>query len=83
MIHMADAAIACQNIVLAAHALGIGSCMIASFTDTALRTILKLPDTVWPCIMVTLGYPDESPEPPDRLPISEIAFVDEYGKAWK
>jgi nitroreductase len=82
MLHVADAAIACQNIALAAHALGIGSCIIASFTDVALRTILNMPDSVSPYLMVTLGYPDESPEPPPRLPIAEIAFVDEYGKEW-
>lgn len=83
LLYMADAAIACQNIALAAHSLGIGSCIVYSFTATAVRPILELPDGVSPYLMVTLGYPDESPEPPTRLPINEIAFLDQYGEEWK
>lgn len=82
LMHMADAAIASQNIALAAHGLGIGSCIVVSFAEVALRTLLDLPDEVKPYILVTLGYPDETPEPPPRLAIEEIAFEDEYGRKW-
>ncbi len=82
MIHMADAAIAAENIVLAAHSMGIGSCIVVSFADIAIRTILNLPDQLSLNILVTLGYPDESPEPPPRKPITEIAFEDTYGNRW-
>jgi nitroreductase len=82
-VHIADAAIATENIALASHALGIGSCMVASFADLAVRELLEIPELVTPLLLITLGYPDESPEPPPRLPIDEIAFLDEYGKAWK
>ncbi len=82
LIYMADAAIAAENIALAAHSLGIGSCIVVSFADVALRPLLNLPDEISPSIILTLGYPDESPEPPPRLEINEIAFQDEYGKEW-
>jgi nitroreductase len=82
LLHMADAAIASQNIALAAHGLGIGSCIVVSFAEVALRALLDLPDKVTPYILVTLGYPDETPEPPPRLPIEAIAFYDEYGREW-
>lgn len=83
LLHMADAAIACQNICLAAESMGIGSCIVYSYNAKALKPILGLADDVPPYLMVTLGYPDESPEPPPRLPLNEIAFIDEYGKAWE
>ena len=82
MMRMADAAIAAENIVLAAHALGIGSCMVVSYADLAIRNILKIPEQISPKILITLGYPAESPEPPPRKPIAEITFEDKYGKEW-
>jgi nitroreductase len=82
LVYMADAAIAAQNMALAAHSLGIGSCIVVSFADVALRTLLNLPDQVSPYVILTLGYPDETPVPPPRLAIDEIAFMDEYGQEW-
>ena len=82
LVYMADAAIAAQNIALAGYSLGLGSCMVVSFADAALRTLLSLPDQVSPYLILTLGYPDESPEPPPRRAINEIAFMDEYGEEW-
>lgn len=80
---MADCAIAAQNICLAAYSLNIGSCIVTSFADIALREIINLPEKVEPHILVTLGFTTETPEPPVRRPISEIAFRDNYGEAWK
>ena len=82
LMYMADCAIAAENIVMAAYSMNIGSCIVVSFADVALREILNLPDNIEPYILVTLGYPAESPEPPPRLPISEITFKNEYGKEW-
>ena len=83
LMYMADCAIATQNICLAAYSLNIGSCVVVSFADRALREILDIPEDVQPRIIVTLGHPSEVPEPPERLPISEIAFRNDYGKEWK
>lgn len=81
-LNMADAAIAAQNICLAAHGLGIGSYIVLSFAAAALQPVLELPDQVPPYLLVCLGYADESPEPPPRRPIEEIAFLDQYGQEW-
>ena len=82
LMYMADCAIASQNIVLAAYSMNIGSCVVVSFADKALREILDIPEDVQPYLLVTLGYAAETPEPPARLPISEIAFRNDYGKEW-
>ncbi len=80
--YLADCAIAAQNIMLAAHALGLGSCLAISYARTALKEILDIPEQVEPELVVTLGYPAEDPAPPSRLPLSQIVFADEYGKEW-
>ncbi|MGB2911453.1 MAG: nitroreductase family protein [Anaerolineales bacterium] len=82
LLYMADCAIAAENIVLAAYSLGIGSCIVASFADVALRDLIELPESIKPYIIVTLGYPAEDPEPPPRLPIRDIVYKNEYGKEW-
>jgi nitroreductase len=82
LLYMADAAIAAQTMALAAHAVGLGSCIVVSFADVALRTVLDLPEDVSPYIVLTLGYPAETPEPPPRRAITEIAFAEQYGLAW-
>jgi nitroreductase len=81
-VYVADCAIAAQNIMLAAYEVGIGSCAVLSFAKVAMREILNLPANIEPMLMVTLGYPAEAPEPPPRLELSQIAFMDEYGKEW-
>ena len=80
--YLADCAVAAQNIMLAAHALGLGSCLALSYARSAVQEILDIPDQVEPELVVTLGYPAEDPSPPPRLPLSQIAFADTYGKGW-
>jgi nitroreductase len=80
--YLADCAIAAQNIQLAAHEMGIGSCLALSYAKVAVQEILNLPEDVAPLLIVALGYPAEDPEPPARLELSQIAFVDEYGREW-
>jgi len=68
--------------MLAAHALGLGSCVALSYARSAVQEILDIPDQVKPELVITLGYPAEDPVPPPRLPLSQIAFAGKYGKAW-
>ncbi len=80
--YLADCSIAAQNMMLAAHALGLGSCVILSYSPTAIQEILDLPESVRPMLVVTLGHPAEDPEPPARRPLDEIAYEGEYGREW-
>jgi len=71
-----------QNIALAAHELGLGSCLLASFSQAAVREILGIPRKTTPVIMVALGYPAEVPAPPPRRGLAELAYQDRYGERW-
>ena len=50
-----------QNLILAAHSLGVGSCLQASVTDYALeiKKILGIAESKKLVICISLGYPDE------------------------
>ena len=61
-----DAAMAAQNLLLAAYAEGLGTCTIASFTHRAVTRLLKLPEGVEPILLVSVGTPDETPKAPPR-----------------
>jgi nitroreductase len=81
-IDLLDAGFAAQNILLAAHSLGIGSCAIASFNGDAIKKILNAPDGWEPILLISLGYPDRIPKPPSRKPLSETVFINSYGNRW-
>ena len=73
-----DCAMAAQNIMLRAYDLGLGSCVIRSFNPDALREIVGAPDYIQPELIVTIGYPAETPGPPVRS--TDIIYTEEYGK---
>lgn len=57
-----DTGIFIQSIALAAHGLGLGTCMQASLSNypEAIRNFLNIPDTKQLMVGMSLGYPDES-----------------------
>ena len=67
-----DAAIAMQNMVLAAWALGIGSCWIGDFREEKVKELLKIPDKWKVVALVTLGYPTEQPKQRKKKPVEEL-----------
>jgi nitroreductase len=58
-----DATIAMQNMVIAAWALGIGSCWIGAWNEEKVKKLLKIPDRWKFVALLTLGFPAEKPKP--------------------
>jgi len=52
-----DTAIALEHLVLAATALGLGTCWIGSFNQEEIRKMLKLPEKLEVVALIALGYP--------------------------
>jgi len=75
-----DALLAAQNVCIAAEEKGLGICYLGTTTYTAdkIIEILKLPKGVVPVTTVVLGYPDETPELTDRLPLASILHKEIY-----
>jgi coenzyme F420-0:L-glutamate ligase / coenzyme F420-1:gamma-L-glutamate ligase len=70
-------AMALQNLLLAAHAEGLGACWMCAplFCSDAVRDALDLP-TEWEAqAVVTLGYPANAGKPPNRHELSRISVV--------
>jgi nitroreductase len=62
-----DTAASIQNLLLAAHDLGLGACWVGAFKEETVREILNLPDTLRPVAMVPVGYPARTPKAPARV----------------
>jgi F420 biosynthesis protein FbiB-like protein len=64
-------ALACQNLLLAAHHYGLGACWMCAplFVPDLVRDALDLPIEWHPQALITLGYPAESKEK-DREPLA-------------
>lgn len=67
-----DAAIVMDHIILAATALGLGTCWVAAFDPVAAREVLGLPPEMEPVVFTPLGYPADSPKPKKRKELSEL-----------
>ena len=78
-----DVGHAAENIQLAAHSLGLGSCAIASFNEEAIKKVLNVPTNWKPFLVISLGYPNKTPSMPRKKSLSEIIYLDEYGKRWE
>ena len=61
-----DCSMASQNIMLRAHDLELGTCVIRSFNQRAVQEILKTPAEIVPELLITVGYPNQDPKPPAR-----------------
>ena len=76
-----DAVIAAQNAVTAAESLGIGSCYIGDVMENAeeMKTLLGLPEYVYPACMLVFGYPvqqQKERKKPERFAVSDIVCED-------
>jgi F420 biosynthesis protein FbiB-like protein len=74
-------AAAIQNVLLAAHAEGLGACWFGAplFCPQVVRETLGIPKDIRPQALITLGYPAERPKAPPRKPLESIVYQDHWG----
>lgn len=69
---------ATQNILLAAHALGLGSVWLGIYPNddrvAGVRRLISLPEHVIPMSLVVVGYTTEAPSTPERYDPSRIHY---------
>lgn len=78
-----DIGFAAENILLAAHALGLGSCAIASFNPSCVSKVVNATENFRPVLVFSIGHPDKIPPMPKKAKLSEIVYLNEYGKKWE
>lgn len=72
-----DASAATENILLAAHALGLGAVWTAASDaerSSAVRQILGIPADISPLCVIPIGFPGENPEPKDKWKPEKIHY---------
>ena len=73
-----DATIVMDHIVLAAAALGLGTCWIAAFDTAVARSVFDLPEGFEPLAFTPVGYPaDQPPAERPRKPLQELVWRQE------
>ena len=72
-----DVSASIQNLLLAAHGHGLGSCWVCAFDEGELERLLDLPPDLHPVALVTVGYPAEIPPVPERVaPQQAVVWLD-------
>ncbi len=75
-----NCAVAMENMLLMAHALGLGTCWIGAFDEEKVKRICMIPDRARPHAIITVGYADEKPDMPPKLTLENVTFLNRYGE---
>lgn len=75
-----DAALASQNMAVAAESMGLGICYIGSLRNNMQRVIdlLNLPDYTYPLFGMVVGVPDDEGSQKERLPLNVVYHENTY-----
>ena len=77
--YLTDMGIAAENLMLAAHAVGLGSVFVGVFDEEKLGDLLDIPPGVRIVGLFPLGYPlGEAKAGPPRKPLDEIVFYEKW-----
>lgn len=77
-----DAALAAENMIIAATSLSYGTCLIGRIQNAVeeIADLLKLPEKTYPLFGLTIGYPDEHPGLRPRLDLNMLFHENFYRK---
>jgi nitroreductase len=70
-----DVSASIMNLMLTAHAMGMGTVWIGAFNEFEIIEILELPDNLRPISIVPVGFPSKVPLPPRRMARDEIVVM--------
>jgi nitroreductase len=87
--YMWDAALAAQNLVLAATDMGLGTCYLAAYDEKKVKDLLGIPEDLRVVCMTPLGYPTEKRSITEKLtkamagsskrkPVEEVAHWEKW-----
>lgn len=82
-----DTALAVENLILAATGEGLATCIVGSFEEKEVASLLKIPSEYEVLLIITVGYPKGKMDFTSKLNhlirprklLSEIVSVEEYG----
>ncbi len=77
--YMFDVALAMQNLLLAAHSLGLGTVLIGGFDAKVVASMLEVPEGFCVVAMTPLGYPEAEGKVRPRKELADTVFYEKYG----
>jgi len=77
--YLLDSGLAMQQLMLAAHAEGLGTCWIAWFDESRVREACEVPEDYRVVALTPLGYPEKDPSPKPRKELEEIVYEEKWG----
>ncbi|MHA1979145.1 MAG: nitroreductase family protein [Candidatus Hodarchaeales archaeon] len=86
--YLFDPMIAAEHLVLAATALGYGTCWVGlletrpSEAIQEIKDVLNIPSDVYTISLITIGVPAETPSPRPRKDLQDLTFREKYGTQW-
>ncbi len=72
-------AAAIQNMLLAAHSLGLGACWVSAFDEIRLSQLLGIPGGVTVQAIIPVGYAARVPKEPMEYKLETIIFLEKWG----
>ena len=75
---------AVQNLLLAAHCLGLGTVLTTRWKsrEAEVRPLLGLPDSMAVHAIIPMGWPDRKYGRNRRLTIQEVSYREKFGEPW-
>ncbi len=74
-------AAATQNLLLMAHFQGLGACWSSAplFCQNEVNRVLGIPDKEEAMALIVIGYPEETPQPPEKMTLDQVVYMDSWG----
>lgn len=73
-----DISMAAQNFILLATTLGLGTCIVKSFNKIAVKNFLRLPESISPELLITIGKYKNKPKSPPKKNIEDLVFINNW-----
>ncbi len=73
-----NCAAAAENMLVAATALGLGSCWVGAFDENKVRDTIGIPTEIRPQIIITVGYAAEAPDEPQKYPPETVIYFENW-----
>jgi len=73
-----DAAAGIENLLLAAHSMGLGACWVGAFDEAKVSELLGTPNKTKPVAIIPVGYPGEQASAPPRMVQDRLAHWEKW-----
>lgn len=78
-----NASAAVENMLLSAHAQGLGACWIGAFNEEKLRETANIPEEIIPRAVIPIGYPAQKNEQQKKLSVIDVTYIEKWNNRIK